>query len=937
MLFRFLMRRDFTENWEAANPVLKRGEFGVELCDEGYRLKIGDGVSEWKDLPYAAVTVRDFESHLADPSAHGIDSMAGEIGGIKTGVEALFDSLDADLGSVKNRVGGLERGIGETNERLESLTGTVNRNRTETDAAIAGLNSGANGLRTRVGDLENAALVNANDILRTADRLTRHEHGTAFALDGVRDRVTRLEGGESGNRADINDLMNAVDELNNSVNLEGWRELAGRVDGVETGVNDLRPRADALEAGDARNRNDIIRLFEGLAETDGRVGTVENGQAALGDSVADMRAYLIGRVDGIDSYIAYLHKDVTNIKWEISVIWNSMAEVLGVGDDVIRVRLRLDGHDADIAALNRDLRAESETRQNQIDGLRTVFDGHVLETEIALALAHAAIADEAAARNRQITEAVTAEAQAREQQIHEVNGAMTNGFAELNGQIQATNSVLDGVRTTSLHGAYLTRELGGTTDVPIILFRSFSNFQAGKTLVFDDNGTQGVFTGNVDGATIRVMTKSISHMSDLKPTLLGSVPTRADLPEISEEAAGLFGRMPRIDDHAFVLNDETHDGLRVIWYVIDIVEIPYEGDAYGMIPFPPPPPTITIVWGNPIPVNRDDFQAQTGAVDSGRVLTGGATPGTFGESISIDIEAAEGSNNLITSDAVYQAMERIREENSFNTDESNTGQNWIDGNPIYRRVLTGNTGTASPTVFGFIENLGSFVNIRGHIRNPLFIDNINTVDINFETGELRGHWPQHGVINTPVWNWWNVGSPTVNFAASGSHNNINGLNVGRLGGAAGGITWGPAGFAMGGNRFTVGAVSPSGTTETTPSMRIAGVLDFTMPTLLEIDFGSASGAGAFQVSINNNTISMANSVHGNASRVVNQTMSGSGTFQHLIDTREWTVGRQFLDSATITLRGEGTLTMQIFAIRLLRRTSWENSEFNIIFEYTRNH
>ena len=369
---------------------------------------------------------------------------------------------------------------------------------------------------------------------------------------------------------------------------------------------------------------------------------------------------------------------------------------------------------------------------------------------------------------------------------------------------------------------------------------------------------------------------------------------------------------------------------------MDIVEIPYEGDAYGMIPFPPPPPTIVIAWGNPIPINRDDFQAQTTAVDSGRVLTGGATPGTFGESMAIDLEATEGSDNLITSDAVYRAMERMREENSFSTDESYTGQNWIDSRPIFRRVFTGNTGESSPTTFGFIENLGNFVNITGHIRNPHFIDNINTVDINFETGELRGHWPQDGVINNPVWNWWNVGSPTINFAASGSHNNINGLNVGRLGGAAGGIAWSPAGFAMGGNRFTIGAVSPSGTTETTPSMRIPGVLDFTMPTLLEIDFGGASGSGAFQVSINNNTISMANSVHGNASRVVNQTMSGSGTFQHLIDTREWTAGRGFLDSATITLRGEGTLTMQIFAIRLLRRTSWENSEFNLIFEYTKN-
>jgi len=918
MLFRFLMRRDFTDNWESINPVLKRGEFGVELCDEGYRLKIGDGVSEWNGLPYSAITPREFEGHLADPAAHGIDSVREDIAGIKTGVESLFGSIEADMGSVKNRVGNLERENGETNGRLESLAGTVNRNREETDAAIAGLNFGMNGLRNRISNVETFSANNAEEIGRLSGTVNQNNNALSLALGRLTDRTATLESGDARNRTDILALQNAVDGISGSIDVAGWRELAGRVDGVETGVNALRPKVDALETNGAQSRNDIIKLFAALAEMVGRMGAVENGQTATNDTVADMGAHLAGRIDGIDSYVAYLHMDVTNIKWDIANIWNNMAEVLGVGDDVIRVKLRLDGHDADIAALNLALQAESDTRQNQIDGLRGVFDSHVLETEIAFALAHAAIANEAAERNRQIVEAMTYEANARQSQINEVNNAMTNGFAELNGQITETNRVLDGVRTTSLHGAFLTRVLGGTTAVPISLFNSFNNFQAGKTLVFDESGTVGVYIGNIDGATINVLTKSISHISGDQPTMLGSVETHADLPIHQTYAEELFARTIRIDDYVHVKVDETNENHRVLWYITEISEKGYLG------------------WGNPFILARDDFQAMTGAADSGKVLTGGATPGTFGESLNIDIEAAEGSTNLITSGAVYNAMQQIREENSFSPDETYTGQNWIDGRPIFRQVLTGNTGTSSPTTFGFIDGLGGFVDIRGHIRNPLFIDNINTVDINFETGELRGHWPEHGVINDPIWSWWNVGSPTVNFAASGSHNNINGFNVGRLGGAAGGIAWGPAGFPMGGNRFTLGAVSPSGTTETTPSMRIAGVLDFTMPTLLEVDFGGASGTGAFQVSINNNTISMANSVHGNASRVVNQTMSGSGTFQHLIDTREWTAGRGFLDSATVTLRGEGTLTMQIFGIRLLRRTSWENSEFNLIFEYTRN-
>jgi len=809
------------------------------------------------------------------------------------------------------------------------------------NTALNAVNSSVNRLGTRVGDLETDNGNNIANIERIFADLTRHQNLASLTFSLLTGRVATLESSGGRDRADILSLISAVEEISGSVNMEGWRGLAARVDIIEVRVNGIAPRIDTLEGHDAQNRNSITDILGRLTAVDRGLDALNDGHDDIVSTVERLDVRFSARIGGIDVHIDHIKTDITNIKWSIEDVWNRISaniqEVnISISGVVQSIKDEARTRQSQVDDLTRALQEESADRRNDVSELNAAIESEAGTRRSQVDNLNTAIENEAILRNQQITQAIGNEAAARESQINEVNNAITNGFAELNGQIQATNNVLDGIRTTSLHGAFLTRALGGTTDVPVRLFGSFTNFQAGKTLVFDDNGTQGVFIGNVDSATIRVTTKSISHMSDLKPTLLGSVATRADLPEIAEEAAAIFGRTPSIDDHVFVLNDETHDDLRVIWYVMDIVEIPYEGDAYGMIPFPPPPPTIVIVWGNPIPINRDDFQAQTAAVDSGLVLTGGATPGTFGESMAIDLEATEGSDNLITSDAVYQAMERMREENSFSPDEVYTGTSWIDGRPIFRKVMTGETGTASPTTFGFIENLGSFVDVRGHVINPYFIDNITTVDINFQTGELRGHWPEQGVINTPVWNWWNVGSPTINFAASGSHNNINGLNVGRLGGAAGGIAWGPAGFAMGGNRFTIGAVSPSGTTETTPSMRIAGVLDFTMPTLLEVDFGGASGAGAFQVSINNNTISMANSVHGNASRVVNQTMSGSGTFQHLIDTREWTAGRQFLDSATITLRGEGTLTMQIFAIRLLRRTSWENSEFNLIFEYTKN-
>lgn len=57
---RFLPRSDTSANWEAANPVLERGEWGAvtgvneagDLLDTAQRMKVGDGVTPWNELPW---------------------------------------------------------------------------------------------------------------------------------------------------------------------------------------------------------------------------------------------------------------------------------------------------------------------------------------------------------------------------------------------------------------------------------------------------------------------------------------------------------------------------------------------------------------------------------------------------------------------------------------------------------------------------------------------------------------------------------------------------------------------------------------------------------------------------------------------------------------------------------------------------------------------
>ena len=50
---RIQLRNDTAENWTNANPVLLKGEMGVET-DTG-KTKIGNGTAYWKDLKYSGV------------------------------------------------------------------------------------------------------------------------------------------------------------------------------------------------------------------------------------------------------------------------------------------------------------------------------------------------------------------------------------------------------------------------------------------------------------------------------------------------------------------------------------------------------------------------------------------------------------------------------------------------------------------------------------------------------------------------------------------------------------------------------------------------------------------------------------------------------------------------------------------------------------------
>lgn len=108
-------KRGTAANWTAANPILAEGEIGFETPNGGVgtgltRIKIGDGVRAWNDLPYAVapenyVNELDTADFVNQAQLEGVSNIANQalIAGTNAGTKA---------GDLENRMDAAETAIG---------------------------------------------------------------------------------------------------------------------------------------------------------------------------------------------------------------------------------------------------------------------------------------------------------------------------------------------------------------------------------------------------------------------------------------------------------------------------------------------------------------------------------------------------------------------------------------------------------------------------------------------------------------------------------------------------------------------------------------------------------------------------------------------------------------------------------------------------------
>jgi hypothetical protein len=95
MAVKIQLRRDTALNWTNTNPTLSQGEVGFET--DSYKIKIGDGTTDWINLPYYSTMIENFSFTAARNRTFVTNQFLQNSGGTFTNVSPFLMPYDATL------------------------------------------------------------------------------------------------------------------------------------------------------------------------------------------------------------------------------------------------------------------------------------------------------------------------------------------------------------------------------------------------------------------------------------------------------------------------------------------------------------------------------------------------------------------------------------------------------------------------------------------------------------------------------------------------------------------------------------------------------------------------------------------------------------------------------------------------------------------------
>lgn len=345
---RIVIRRDTKANWDAnSQVVLLQGEQGYEInvdqtgVQRPTRIKVGDGISQWGELPYfnGGITAIDEDTIIMDASGKimfnkdlylgGLTDAAGDSVSVKDYVDIKV-SVEAEARTNGDSALGAridQESTGRQSQDLllqEAVNGIGNRVvALETDpttkAYVDGLIVGEASVRADMDSLLGQRLNITNDsidTLNTTDiflqnqisenKLTSEQTDTALGelFDSVQanlvDSVAALEAADDLKAdASVVTALQADVDANEVASDAADSALGVRLDALEASTA-LADSVAALEAADTALEDTVGTLIDELRAFDSSLADSVAGQAAVNSAQADE----ITRIDGIAQQVA---------------------------------------------------------------------------------------------------------------------------------------------------------------------------------------------------------------------------------------------------------------------------------------------------------------------------------------------------------------------------------------------------------------------------------------------------------------------------------------------------------------------------------------------------------------------------------------------------------------------------------------------------------
>ena len=325
---KIILRNDTKANWASANPVLTKGEMGIEV-DTG-KIKIGDGVKTWTELGYANVLPSDLDNlgagdmlkEIYDTNNNGkVDNaeladratladnanMAEEAkvaGKLKTPVNIAGVAFDgsADIALTKANVG--LGNVDNTSDLAKPIS-------TATQGALDAIKGNA-GEGVTLGTVDAKASKNATDITALKGKVTTAE-GKITALEGLTttqgEKIVEIEGKADANATTITGVQGKVTALET------------KTGAIETDVTALKELTEeqgtkitAVESKATANETAIAGLDTKVKANETAIGTLETTTASHTEKITAVE----GKVKASEGEIATLKGKMTTVEGKVS-------------------------------------------------------------------------------------------------------------------------------------------------------------------------------------------------------------------------------------------------------------------------------------------------------------------------------------------------------------------------------------------------------------------------------------------------------------------------------------------------------------------------------------------------------------------------------------------------------------------------------------------